>query len=471
MSKAQILKHKNQTGKITRKRLLMLFLIIVLVSAFLYAYAEPGIVVTDGGRLNMRKSPEDRAKIVTKIKNGKTVEVLDHEDGWYHITYEGYEGYAKEEFIKLLSDTVGKEIYSNGITVYLREQMDINSRIVGMINAQQAMKVEQISSEWALVSSGNVKGYVQTQDLDQLNEEPAAAATQKWTEGILQKETTLYREPDKKSEVISIWPKGQGVAVSPYNKNWYLIQIQDENICGFAWKGSVSISPLPTVQPDKQQVDESKYISASKAKSIAEKALKKYPGFNAKVLVCSQDTALSTDGIRGPMFRFNYSNKKGQYVYAAYVHAYTGELLYTGDYSDFADQQDTSDLRTAPPKTTQDPQWWYDDDGNVVWAEETPKPSEGTDIGQSSARSISDRYLSTKYPRFSQMSFSRVNCRHATDPTEAAGFQVPYYQFDYFVNDGSGDSASEQLAFSCIVNAYTKEIEYSSAASLGEGNG
>ena len=29
MSKAQILKHKNQTGKITRKRLLMLFLIIV----------------------------------------------------------------------------------------------------------------------------------------------------------------------------------------------------------------------------------------------------------------------------------------------------------------------------------------------------------------------------------------------------------------------------------------------------------
>ena len=106
---------------------------------------------------------------VAKIKNGKTVEVLDHEDGWYHITYEGYEGYAKEEFIKLLSDTVGKEIYSNGITVYLREQMAINSRIVGMINAQQAMKVEQISSEWALVSSGNVKGYVQTQDLDQLD--------------------------------------------------------------------------------------------------------------------------------------------------------------------------------------------------------------------------------------------------------------------------------------------------------------
>ncbi len=78
------------------------------------------------------------------------------------------------------------------------------------------------------------------------------------------------------------------------------------------------------------------------------------------------------------------------------------ELLYRGDYSDFINQQNTSDLRTAPPKTTQDPQWWYDDDDNVIWAEETPKPSEGTDIGQSSARSIADRYLSTKYAKFSQ---------------------------------------------------------------------
>ena len=111
-----------------------------------------------------------------------------------------------------------------------------------------------------------------------------------------------------------------------------------------------------------------------------------------------------------------------------------------------------------------------DEDGNVVW-DRTPEPQTGTDIGKDVARSVADRYLGAKYPRFSQLSFSRVACRHATDPTEAAEFQVPYYQFDYFVNDGSGDSAAEQLAFSCIVNAYTKEIEYSCAASLDEGNG
>ncbi len=465
-----MLKNRNLKRQSNIKRVFLALLLIVLTFSLLHALAEPGTVVTSGGRLNMRQSPDDKARIVTKIKNGKTVEVLDHADGWFHITYEGYGGYVKEQYIKLLSAAIGQEIYSNGTTLYLRESMDATSRIVGMVNSQQTMKVEQIDDGWILVASGVVKGYVRTEEIDQLNEEPAAVATQKWTEGILQKETTLYRDPDKNSEVLSTWPKGQGVSVCPYNKDWSLIQIQDENICGFARKASVSLSPLPTVQPDKQVVDESQYISSSKAKSIAEKALKKYTGFNAKTLVCSQDTALSTDGIRGPMFRFNYTNKQGQYVYAAYVHAYTGEVLYTGDFTGFASQHDTSDLRTSPPKTTQDPQWWYDEDGNVVW-DRTPEPQTGTDIGKNAARSVADRYLGAKYPRFSQLSFSRVACRHATDPTEAAGFQVPYYQFDYFVNDGSGDSAAEQLAFSCIVNAYTKEIEYSCAASLDEGNG
>ena len=351
-----MLKNRNLKRQSNIKRVFLALLLIVLTFSLLHALAEPGTVVTSGGRLNMRQSPDDKARIVTKIKNGKTVEVLDLADGWYHITYEGYEGYVKEQYIKLLSAAIGQEIYSNGMTLYLRESMDATSRIVGMVNSQQTMKVEQIDDGWILVASGVVKGYVRTEEIDQLNEEPAAVATQKWTEGILQKETTLYRDPDKNSEVLSTWPKGQGVSVCPYNKDWSLIQIQDENICGFARKASVSLSPLPTVQPDKQVVDESQYISSSKAKSIAEKALKKYSGFNAKTLVCSQDTALSTDGIRGPMFRFNYTNKQGQYVYAAYVHAYTGEVLYTGDFTGFASQHDISDLRTSPPKTTQDPQ-------------------------------------------------------------------------------------------------------------------
>ena len=460
--------NRNNKGCKMKKVFAFVFALLLL-TASLIAFAEQGTVVTSGGRLNMRKDADERSRIVTKIKNGKTVEVLDYVDGWYHIRFEGQEGYVKEQFIRLLSEAVGKEIYSNGETLYVHETMDENSRIVGMINAQQSMTVETIDLEWACVSNGKTKGYVHTNEIDQLSEEPLSAVSTSWVEGILQSEITLYRDPDKKSEVLSTWSKGQGVSVSSYNKDWSIVQILGEDACGYARKTSINLSPMPTIQPDKQTVDESQYISASKAKAIAEKALKKYPGFNAKKLTCKQDTAFSTDGIRGPMFRFNYSNNQGQYVYAAYVHAYTGELLYTGDYSSYAEQQDISDLRTAAPATTQAPSYVYVD-GEPVW-DRTPEPQSGTDIGQSSARSIADRYLSAKYAKFSQQEFSRVSCHHITDPTEAGGFQVPYYQFDYFMIHGIGEDQREDLAYEIIINAYTKEIEYCSAASLGEGNG
>lgn len=446
-----------------------IILTLILLALLVYSSAETGTVVTSGGRLNMRKDADERSRIVTKIKNGKTVEILDHVDGWYHIRFESQEGYVKEQFIRLLSDAVGKEIYSNGETLYVHELMDESSRIVGMINAQQSMTVETIDSEWTCVSNGKTKGYVRTNEIDQLSEEPLSAVSKSWVEGILQSDITLYSDPDKKSEVLSTWPKGEGVSVSSYNTDWAIVQILDEDACGYARKTSIKLSPMPTIQPDKQTVDESKYISASKAKAIAEKALKKYPGFNAKKLTCKQDTAFSTDGIRGPMFRFNYSNNQGQYVYAAYVHAYTGELLYTGDYSSYAEQQDISDLRTAAPATTQAPSYVYVDE-EPVW-DRTPEPQSGTDIGQSAARSIADRYLSAKYAKFSQQEFSRVSCHHITDPTEAAGFQVPYYQFDYFLIHGTGEDQREDLAYEIIINAYTKEIEYCSSYSLGEGNG
>ena len=445
----------------------MLIVLICLLLPLL-CFAESGKVVTpNGGKLKVRRNPDQKAKLVTTIPNGSSVEILNTENGWCHITFHSLEGYVQEQFIRVLSSAVGTEVYSNGKTLYLHESADADSSIIGMINAQQAMKVERIDADWAFVSYDQIQGYIPASDIDQLNTQPVAAAKNIWKEGTLKKEIKLYKEPNQKSEVLSTWPKGTGVAISSYDQNWYLIQVLDEGAFGFSRKVSVELSAMPT---HTELINESEFISAAKARGIAENALKKYSGFKSASLSCSQDSVLSSSGIRGPMFRFFYNNKSGQCVYAAYVHAYTGELLYTGDYSEFVYDKDISDLRTSPPKTTQEPQWWYDEEGNVVW-DRTPEPQSGTDIGQSAARSVADRYLAAKYPLFSQMNFSRVSCRHATDWTEAGGFQVPYYQFDYYVNDGSGDSASEQLEFSCIVNAYTKEIEYTCAASLGEGNG
>ena len=441
-----------------------IILAIIFMMMQFIACAEPGVVDTRGGKLNMRKSPQDGARIITKISNGAGVEILEHLDGWYRISFRNKEGYVKEQYIRPLSDAVGKEIYSNGATVYVYEAMSKESGIVGMINSQQAMKVEQLTAEWALVSCDDISGYVQTDSIDQLNGEPIAAASNTWEAGVLQSKTVLYKQPNKKSK-LGTYQRGQLVYISKYDKNWSLIWIADEGVYGFAQKPSVKLSPATAeeeIQPgDNKPFDEDQYISSGSAKSIAEKTLKKYSGFNSGKLNCTQDIVLSSNGIKGPMYRFYYFNKKDEYLYAAYVQAYTGDVLYTGDYSGFVYGKGASDLKTAAP--TAEPVYEYDESGNLI----TPVPQAGTDIGQSAARSIADRYLASRYPQFSSMSFSRVQCQHFTEYYENS-FQTPNYQFDYYVRNESG---SEYMTFEIIIHAYTKEILYCCSDGPGEGNG
>ena len=441
-----------------------IILAIILVMIQCIACAEPGVVDTRGGKLNMRKSPQDGARVITKISNGAGVEILEHLDGWYRISFRDKEGYVKEQYIRSLADAVGKEIYSNGATVYVYEAMTKESGIVGMINSQQAMKVEQLTAEWALVSCDDISGYVQTDSIDQLNGEPIAAASNTWEAGALQSKTVLYKQPNKKSK-LGTYQRGQLVYISKYDKNWSLIRIADEGVYGFAQKPSVKLSPATAeeeIQPgENKPFDEDQYISSGSAKSIAEKALKKYSGFNSGKLNCTQDIVLSSNGIKGPMYRFYYFNKKDEYLYAAYVQAYTGDVLYTGDYSGFVYGKGASDLKTAAP--TAEPVYEYDESGNLI----TPVPQAGTDIGQSAARSIADRYLASRYPQFSSMSFSRVQCQHFTEYYENS-FQTPNYQFDYYVRNESG---SEYMTFEIIIHAYTKEILYCCSDGPGEGNG
>lgn len=442
----------------------------LLLAAALWtaAIADSARVSTGGGKLNMRKNPEDKAKILTTIKNGESVEVTETEGIWAKISYKGQIGYVKREFLKEISGALGKEIYSNGDTLYLRESPDPESPIVGLANAQAELKLEQADHGWALISTKNARGYVPVSQIDQLNDVPAREATQKLEEGILQKETKIYREPDTGSEVIASWPKGTGVYVSVYNKKWSLIQVQESSVFGFVMTSAVSMAPLPAVT---DKIDPEKFsVTASGARKTAEKALKQYPGFRASSYICRQETMYQCDGIKGPLYRFVYTNKKGQMIYAAYVHCETGQLLYKADYSGFKYDRDISDLKTAPPPApTPEPIPAYDEEGNLLTeinlAEPAPmaEHAEGTPMDESKARNIADRYLSAKYPRFSELSYSRVSTRYVDE--QDAYSRTPYYQFDYWIEV----EGMEVPQYSIAIHAVYGDIEGCSGP--GEGNG
>ena len=453
-----------------RKTLALLCGILMLIGS---AFAESGKVSTEnGGSLNMRKEPDQKSKIVTKVKNGSLLNVLELSDGlpegWLHVAYGGKEGFVQSQFVKMISSAIGQEIYSNGNTLYLRESPDENAAIVGMLNAQQGMSLEEVDDHWALVSNKSVKGYVRIEQIDNLNDHPVAAATQKWEEGVLQKETNLYKEPDKNAEIISTQNKGIGVAISQYNSRWCLVQILDSQIIGFVPAASIKLTPM---EKNTDKIDDSKFtVSASGAKKTAEKALKQFSGFNASHYTCRQETMYSCDGIVGPLYRFIYLNKQGQMIYAAYIHCYTGEVLYKGDYSSFVYDKNIADIKTAPPPApTPEPIPAYDENGNLLTeinlAEPAPTPEhmEGTPMSEQEARSIADRFLSAKYPRFSEMSFSKVTCRYDDTPSNLN--RTPVYVFYYFCSVDEEDV----VQYGCGVHAILGEIEGYSGPGEGQG--
>ena len=151
-------------------------------------------------------------------------------------------------------------------------------------------------------------------------------------------------------------------------------------------------------------------------------------------------------------------------IYDAYVHCESGELLYKVDYSNFEYETDGSELKTSPPATTQNP-GYVKIKGEVVWDSDvvTSTPIPGTDIGESAARSTAERYLRSHYPRFSEMSFSRVECQHITnDPLIEGGFIEPYYQIAYFTDD-------DQVQYVITIKAYSGSVWQCSGPGEGAG--
>ncbi len=63
--------------------------------------SQSGVVVTEGGRLNIRSAPNLEAKIVGQIPNGSRIKIKGQSGDWYLVDYNGTEGYSYGGYIKL----------------------------------------------------------------------------------------------------------------------------------------------------------------------------------------------------------------------------------------------------------------------------------------------------------------------------------------------------------------------------------
>ena len=69
-----------------------------------YSEYKDGIVVTDGGRLNIRERPSTDARVISQIPNGERIRVFCSSGLWYVVEYNGILGFVSSRYVNLLEN-------------------------------------------------------------------------------------------------------------------------------------------------------------------------------------------------------------------------------------------------------------------------------------------------------------------------------------------------------------------------------
>lgn len=251
----------------------------------------------------------------------------------------------------------------------------------------------------------------------------------------------LYASGSRYSPVLATIPEGteleaglreEVLSVTYNGMHGYLFY--DDVICGLAqyidqddgwyfWQHMDAPAPTPTPAPT-PLVDESKHITAKKARSQADAALKSaYQVKSTSGLQVSSDKVYTSRGQTGPFYEFAYF-KDGKYLYNVLIHAETGATAFTANYTDF--NQTVSSATKKPQK-------------------ETDKPGE---INKKTARSTADQLLRSTYGGFDDNTYSVVNERFESMP----GYDEPVFRLNYY--------AGETYAYTCVVGAKTGKVHF-----------
>lgn len=123
-------------------------------------------VVVDDAALRTGNGHEDH--VISKLKTGTTVEVLQYADPWSKVKYNGREGYIKAAYITLTQGVLNSKSDADIMrtTVYMYAQPDEKSEQIVKVAYDTSVKVlEVLDSGWTKIEFLGDTGYVESKAL------------------------------------------------------------------------------------------------------------------------------------------------------------------------------------------------------------------------------------------------------------------------------------------------------------------
>jgi len=147
--------------------------------------------------VNMRAEASTASAVVTVVRGGSTVTLLDTTSKWYKVTFEGREGYIYGEYVCLLNGTAAEidsadtsKYYVNCSAVNFRKAASTGAEIIKTLPCCTVVTLVEQSGDWSKVSFDGKEGYISSQYLSRWDSSMEGLGTQ-----ILQKASEYLGTP------------------------------------------------------------------------------------------------------------------------------------------------------------------------------------------------------------------------------------------------------------------------------------
>lgn len=311
-----------------QKLLTCALLTLALLALCFAAVAEQARVITPGGALNIRKTPDDKGKLVDSVPNKSLVEVVEAGETWSKITYKKKTGYVKTEYLRLPENMLGKTVYPDSGTLYLYKAPREDAALSLVLSPLQGVRVSVVADGWAHVYYGEEDGYAKTERFSYQLEEPGDDLSWISESAVVIAECQVKRSAEDNADALVSLNPGDLVTVTVIEKEKCLVKAGD------TW-GYAPVSCLSLFGPGDHE-DQAEGMTPSEASQKAEAALKaKYKAFAKEKLYCTLAVPEEKDGASGSLYHCGFYDDQDQYLYGALVDAQKGDVIFLARYEGF----------------------------------------------------------------------------------------------------------------------------------------
>lgn len=315
----------------TLKRLLCVILIIAVIGGTLMVSAgAAGTIAYGAGNvsaslLNIRSGPGTNNSIVSTVRNGSAVVVLERStEDWYKISYNGTVGYVASQYLTGVSQVKDFEAYGkvNDSGVRYRTGPSTSDSILGTLSTGNEVRIIGINNGWYKIVYNGTTGYMRSDYIDVVAASSSGSESTSSPSGPSENEinktgtvTADYVRfrtgPSLDSAIIRTLNTGTEVNVLAETGDWY--KIVYSGTTGYMSSAYISIKSGGTSSSEIEEMDAEGYVSGNYVR------FRTGPSTNYSIIATlNYGTAVKILGKTNGWYKISYNGNTG-YMSGDYV--------------------------------------------------------------------------------------------------------------------------------------------------------